>query len=281
VRLVLSRKGFDSSTGRVPSPILEGGTLLPLPIPSRSSPVTYGEISVRGRPLARIVRDLTPARRKVEAHFGAHLDPDLDRASLPRRRGWRPLFGQCDAAQGVLESHGVGPGDLFLFFGWFRRAEEREGVYRYGRGAENLHVLFGWLQVGKVIRVGEDPVPAWAAYHPHFDGVPRRKNTLYVARRRLRLGGEELAFPGGGLFGQLRPELRLTAPGAGRSVWRLPGWFHPGEDRPPLGAHGNRERWSREGGFTRLATVPRGQEFVLDLDAYPEAHTWLRSLLSG
>ena len=36
MRVILSRKGFDSQYGGMPSPILPDGTLLSLPIPSKT-----------------------------------------------------------------------------------------------------------------------------------------------------------------------------------------------------------------------------------------------------
>ena len=76
--------------------------------------------------------------------------------------------------------------------------------------------------------------------------------------------------------------LRLTAPGASRSVWRLPDWFYPSGGRPPLGSHArNLERWSRTEDGTLLRSVPRGQEFVLDGDFYPEAEPWARGLIAA
>jgi Nucleotide modification associated domain 3 len=43
MKLILSRKGFDSAYGGVPSPILPDGTLCPLPIPSNEAPCLKGE----------------------------------------------------------------------------------------------------------------------------------------------------------------------------------------------------------------------------------------------
>lgn len=255
-RIVLSRKGFDSSSGGRANPILDDGTMMPLPIPDRASPIRYGDVRLHGYDLGALLADLTGDERWPG--WGAHLDPDLVRSAYPRRPGWRPLFGQAGAAQGHLENHGVGPGDLFLFFGWFRR------------GREDLHALWGWLYVDRVIRIGEDPVPAWAAYHPHCFG-DRPKNTLYVARRG----------PGGaGVFRHYDESLRLTAPGATRSRWRLPGWFAPRDGASPLSAHGLK-RWSTAGGWSRLESVPRGQEFVLDAKRWPEAIGWARDLIDG
>lgn len=73
MKLILSRKGFDSSAGGVPSPILPDGRLLALPIPDAASTIRYADISFDGAPLSRLVEPLT--RGKITAEHGAHLDP--------------------------------------------------------------------------------------------------------------------------------------------------------------------------------------------------------------
>ncbi|HLX05396.1 MAG TPA: hypothetical protein VKR28_07665, partial [Candidatus Binatus sp.] len=150
MKLILSRKGFDSANGGCPSPILDG-RLCSLPIPDAGAPTTYADIATfRGSPVARVVEDLT--RGRIRQSDGAHLDPDLRRDSIARARGWRPIFGQAAAAQSHLARHEVGCGDLFLFFGCFRQAEKVGGEFRFVRDAPKLHVIFGWLQVGGVSR---------------------------------------------------------------------------------------------------------------------------------
>ena len=44
MRLILSRKGSDTSFGSVPSPIFPDGRMVSLPIPDKSSSVTCGDI---------------------------------------------------------------------------------------------------------------------------------------------------------------------------------------------------------------------------------------------
>jgi hypothetical protein len=192
------------------------------------------------------------------------------------------VFGQCDAAQSHLARHGVGPGDLFLFFGWFRAVERVNGEWRYVPGAADVHAIFGWLQVDEVVAVGEAQLRAhpWLAYHPHCHGSFGANNTIYTARPRLALGEEALALPGAGAVAAFHPARRLTAPGAmRRSEWRLPPWCFPRGGVTPLSYH-QHVRWSRAGDSVTLTSVPRGQEFVLDTAAYPEALAWARELLA-
>jgi hypothetical protein len=287
MRIVLSRKGFDSSAGKVASPIFDDGAMISLPIPERGSGTTYGEVSTRRGGLGELVEQLTLGEVPHTHHV--HLDPDLEAEARERAPGWRPLFGQVDAAQTVLARNGVGVGDLFLFFGWFREIEATARGLRYRRGAPDQHVLFGWLQVGAVLDPRRDAVPVWARSHPHVHVSERMNNTLYVASERLELpdgpvhapDGSRQPTSGAGVFTHFRDALRLTARGASRSHWSLPAWFEPRDERPPLGYHDDSARWQRDGERVRLASVARGQEFVLDAAHYPEATGWLRELFAA
>jgi hypothetical protein len=279
MKLILSRKGFDSAHGGCPSPILDGQLLCSLPIPDAGAPTPYGKISsFNGSAIAQIVEDLTDGR--VGRSDGAHLDPDLRRDAIARAAGWRPIFGQAAAAQSHLARHEIGRGDLFLFFGCFRRAEEVGGTFRFVRSAPKLHVIFGWLQVGRVIRA-TDSVAAefpWADRHPHLAAPDRYKNnTLYFASDRLSSIG--INTSGAGTFDRLGPELILsqTDPYINCSTWRLPRWFVPG-GRAPLSYHSKPARWTDCATSVRVQSAYPGQEFVLDVDQYPEARAWLRSI---
>ncbi len=283
MRIILSRKGFDSSSGGCPSPILPDGRLLPLPIPDPRSSIRYDAIHWQGHNLGNIVSDLTGGR--LGPSDTAHLDPDLNPASLPRGPGWRPLLGQTGAAQGHLRRHAVGRGDIFLFFGLFRQTRWEGGRLRWQTDAPRRHLIWGWLQVDDCVKVDDcaaDELP-WARYHPHFRIGQDANNTLYLARPELCLpGAAEPEAAGAGLFHSHGPDLALTAPNARLpSDWALPPWFHPGKDRRPLTYHSRPDRWRKAAGSTRLRAVARGQEFILDTDDYPEASGWLKGLLGG
>lgn len=107
MRLILSRKGFDSSAGGCPSPVLPDGSLCVLPIPDAQSRIRYSEVVFEERRLGKIARDLTGGR--IRGGHGAHLDPDLVADAYPRENGWRPLLGQTGSAQGHLRNQGLSP----------------------------------------------------------------------------------------------------------------------------------------------------------------------------
>jgi len=287
MQIIFSRKGFDSQYGGVASPIFPDGTMYSLPIPVARDPHHLGELRPGGRDLTSIVADLT--RGRVVAATPVHLDPDLDASAVARPQGWRPAFGQTDAAQAHLKNQGVGPGDLFLFFGWFRDVESVAGVWRYKRGAPDIHALFGWLQVDECVAVGQNARPTlqrypWLAGHPHTVGAASyssSNNSIYIGRESLHLAGTPIELPGAGVLTRFRRELRLTAHGRTRSWWHLPRWFHPHAGCAPLSYHADPKRWSLEADATILRIVDKGQEFVLDTKHYPDAAAWVAKLLGG
>jgi hypothetical protein len=289
LRLILSRKGFDSENGGVASPILPpDDTLLSLPITEerKESAIRYGDLNCCGINVGRIVSDLTKGGVRADAR--AHLDPDLNRDLYhPRSAGWRPVFGQVDAAQSHLRRHGVTIGDLFLFFGWFRRVELYENDrYRFARNAPDLHVIYGWLQVGEIVPVNDahSRAPEWVVgYHPHFCGERSDNNTVYISSEKLTIPGVKRDIPGGGTFRRFHPDLQLTAQWSrSRSLWRLPRWFYPMEHRRPLSYHSNpkSKRWMLCDDCAILRSASRGQEFVLDVVQYPEAVAWINKLMT-
>ncbi len=281
MKLILSRKGFDSSSGGVPSPVFPDGRMLSLPIPDKRSVVTYTDLSYDGDTLGPLVVQLT--RGRIAAHYGAHIDPDLVTDRFPRQSGWRPIFGQTGPAQSHLRNAGVGAGDLFLFFGLFRLIEKRGGAYSWARGSRPFHAIWGWLQVDEALSVPNLSVDnyEWAAYHPHFRRDREPNNVIYLARRRLQIAGQQKTrLPGAGVFPKYSPTRELTAAhGENPSTWQLPAWFHPTPKRTPLTYHSDMARWHKQGAETVLRSVARGQEFVLDIEEYPEALGWACDLI--
>ncbi len=281
MKIILSRKGVDSSAGGFASPVFPDGQMISIPIPDKRSNVRYRDLIAadNNRSVGKLVRDLSNSKLNTAAKV--HVDPDLNRDSLDRDSNWQPLFGQCGAAQTHLHSLNVGHGDLFLFFGWFRRVEWHKRRWRYMTGAPDEHVLFGWLQIDSVEPVEnimQSEELTWMRYHPHCLADFAGSNVIYTASKHLSWSRKKL--PGAGLFKCYRDELRLTQPGATRSHWQLPRWMHPQDRHTSLSYHADIKRWQRTDKFALLRSAARGQEFVLDLADYPEGVKWVRSLLA-
>jgi hypothetical protein len=270
LKLVLSRKGFDAQYGGVPSPIFPDGRIFSLPIPAAGERLTFADLHVNGLSIGSLVSVLTNG--KVTPQHTVHLDPDVNRILLQRNHDWLPAFGQTAGAQGHLSNEGVGVGDLFIFYGWFRAVEPFGGGFRYKPGAPDLHVAFGWLRVAEVISVGANTKGAAAKYphlrdHPHFHGDKwSHRNTVYVGKDA-------------GVFEHISDHRILTMPGRTRSYWRLPRSFYPA-GRKALSYHQASDRWQlQQDGTVGLQTVAKGQEFVLDLNAYPAVQDWTARVL--
>jgi hypothetical protein len=259
MKIILSRKGFDSSLGGYPNPILPDGKMVSLPIPSEDNfrysdllveaRLTYYDLMKQLRPYVKIGQEWQVLNKETNCH----LDPDIYRNIIQRRSGWRPCFGQIGAAQSHLEKLGVYEGDLFLFFGWFRKIRNRNGKLEFDPNERGVHALFGYLQIDKILKItNETKVPKWIEYHPH-NSENRRKyetNTIYVAKECLSWNRQ---LPGAGTF-KFNRNIVLTKDGLTRSKWCLPEFFKVAE----ISFH-NTDSW-KDGYFQSAA---RGQEFVI------------------
>jgi hypothetical protein len=208
MRVIFSRKGFDSSAGKAPSPIIDSEPIS-LPIPTgRRSETTYGLAG-----FGQIVEEITKGR--IGSGDLCHEDPVFSKG--------RWAFGQTGAAQTHLETNSVGVGDVFLFFGLFSLRD----------GRDRHHRIFGYMQVDEVRRLGSRPSQSdkpkgFARRHPHTIGEWEENNTLYLGS--------------GAKARTAHPALRLTKPGAAVSIWTIPEWLKAAG----LTYHSNPARWTDE-----------------------------------
>jgi hypothetical protein len=277
MKIILSRKGFDSSSGGVPSPIFQDGKMLSLPIPSKKSSIKYKDVRWEHDNLGNIVEQLT--NNKIKSNYLAHLDPDINPPSIKRANGWTPLFGQVSAAQGHLSNQSICKGDLFLFFGLFRNVITTNNRYCYDPKTLPKHVIWGWLQIEDIIKIDtcDRKKLKWALYHPHFHREEDHTNTLYVASKYLSINRLRHKIPGAGVFKYFHQRLQLTQNKSKNvSSWQLPGWFYPDNGKPPLTYHLDKKRWTKMGNDVILNTVGKGQEFVLDCSFYEQSEKWLK-----
>lgn len=206
MKVILSRKGFDSSNGGIPSPIFPDGTMLSMPIPSTYGR-PYSEMYYKKKSYEIILSDLG---YKGKIHSG-HLDPDIRPGVYSvYSELWKPLFGQVLQAQGVLRNRGVTIGDLFLFFGTFRDVDNN---LHFITNKQPKHVLFGYFQVGEIIT---DPSEITKfTWHPHAQMTGLTNNTIYVSSKNLSFN---MKLPGTGVF-DYQEELVLTKEGKKWYIW--------------------------------------------------------------
>lgn len=271
MRIIFSRKGFDSASGGCPSPVIDG-IPLSLPIPSRQpTDITFADLQ---GPHASLVADLTSGRLSGDSF--CHLDPDIDHSLRPRSPEWRGAFGQAGAALSHLERQGTGPGDLFLFWGSFR--DVKRHADRWCFTGPTRHIIFAWLQVQSVHRLdraGPGNLAAchpWLAAHPHMHPDWSGTNVLYLASPRLSLPGPDRIVPG---WGVLRRGHVLTAAGALPSRWSVPSWLHLSNGGAGMTYHPP-SRWFPDG---TVQCVGRGQEFVTHPRDPAEAAAWACGIL--
>ncbi len=275
MKIILSRKGFDSGYGGYPSPILPDGRLVSLPIPYTSESIKYSDLMIdENRTYYDLMKDLNMKIRydhewhKLCSNTTCHCDPDLNSSILKRSNHWKPAFGQNIQSQSHLRNEGVGKGDLFLFFGWFRQTVLRNGLLMFEKSAPDLHIIFGYLQVEDVIPIGEkSTVPDHIKMHPHATNADLKKsvtNTVYLGKNHLSWDKNR---PGAGVF-NFADKFVLTKDGEPRSRWNLPLFFKDVR----ISRH-SEKHWSKDGYFQSVAI---GQEFVIEDNEKVEA--WAKSL---
>ncbi|MDR2542843.1 MAG: hypothetical protein LBC80_05265 [Treponema sp.] len=261
MRIIFSRKGFDSTSGRIPSPLLPDNTLLSLPIPETDNrhvrELHYSDLKYNGTTYSEIIDSLG----QLPDAF-CHLDPDL-RYDIRKRKepesSWRALFGQKGSVQSLLSNAGVGKGDIFLFFGLFLEADNN---FNYTKPrTKKKHCIWSYFQVDELLD-DEKKFKKYAAEHkdavkhPHAKGWDRR-NCIYVAKEKNSLNQK---IPGWGLLKNksIDPNYSvvLTEEGNPCSYWKLPDFF--GGERFYIN-----QEIAADGTFRNSG---RGQEFVIDTD---------------
>ncbi|APE27770.1 hypothetical protein [Aurantiacibacter gangjinensis] len=215
MKIVFSRKGFDSSAGGGPSPIVDGRPIsLPIPASGALSRTTYGELGL-GEHAA------SASRGRLGADSLCHHDPMfLDDG--------RAILGQCSAAQTHLERQGVGEGDVFLFFGLFREGK-----------TPPHHRIFAFLKVEEMLPLATASPKRIDALRdlgmPHAIGMHAANDVAWIGRGRTATRASD--------------RLRLTVPEGPPSLWRIPPWLA----ETGLSYHDRPSRWERAGRLQSVA----------------------------
>ncbi len=216
MKVILSRKGFDSVNGGIVSPILEDGTMISFPIPSNDSS-SYNDLKYNGILYSKILSDL-----HYKGGQFCHVDPDLDQGRISKEiDGWEPAFGQIDSSATYLKNIGIKEGDLFLFFGNFHHVSYANGSFKYIKKSgdfykdNDLQVIWGYLQVGKVIDNPMEQKSFW--WHPHSNEkrIENKTNLIFTASKNLSFDPSK---PGAGLLSYDKKRV-LTLENGNKATW--------------------------------------------------------------
>jgi len=278
IKIILSRKGFDSQNGGCPSPIFDQKTLLSLPIPSSEDALTYNDLHYKDLTYA----ELLPQLCSTASQEHCHLDPDLTKRNpYVDDKDWEPAFGQVGARQGYL-SNKVKEGDIFLFFGSFRGVKKEGKTYRFykksdfdlwGEGTlpnfykySELHVIYGYMQVGKVLKKKEE-IEKYK-WHPHASEfyLNKRNNVLYIPTDKLSFLPN---LPGCGIL-DFRLDRVLTAEDHSKAIWTTYEWLKPEN------VYSKRHNSAKDQNFLYYAGI--WQELVLKESK--DALAWAKRLIS-
>ena len=290
MKVILSRKGLDSEYGGIPSPIIEteDGKLryFPIPIPRKKSDVKYSDLTLFDDYTVSDFLEDVPLKSKKEA--ACHLDPDLRKTYLKNRpNGWQRAFGQSRAAQGHLRRQGVGKGDVFVFFGWFQFAVNKNGMFQFIKNPnypKGFHAIYGYLQVDDITDPQTDKIPSWLVDHPHVKDKDNeiyrgKNNVVYTSTDSFYYKNKRIDRKGSSLF-TFSDDLILTQKGQKRRTqWKLPSIFHPHNGIQM--SYNPAKNWERGTEKALLRSTSRGQEFVIKADPDLKVEEWCFDLIAS
>src|SRR5690625_1556064 len=102
-KIILSRKGFDSSAGGKPSPVYND-KFIPFQIPRADTGMFYKDMTFENETdYLSVMKDLG-----INQFSECHLDPDLIKDVISDRPDhWRPIFGQSGLAESSLRKEKI------------------------------------------------------------------------------------------------------------------------------------------------------------------------------
>lgn len=277
LKVILSRKGFDSKAGGHPNAhFVDNDRLLVLPIPEdyKSNNINTGRTytDLRFNDQLSYLDIMNQLGLNGFENKYVHLDPDVNHRIVNRHPDWKGLFGQSRQSQVHLQNKGVEKGDLFLFFGWFCDVINTDKGYKYVQGTDR-HIIWGYLQVDEIERIDRSRYyQKWKFDHPHYFYRNRENNTAYIAREFLSFTPSK---PGYGVF-SFNEKLVLTAPNNKRSIWKLPQFFHP-QFGTLMSYHEDKTKWAMHNDHCILQSAGRGQEFVIE--GNEQVEQWAKDII--
>ena len=261
MKLILSRKGLDSSAGGYPSLIFPDGTLFSIPIPDKKTSIAYSDLnfSYNGKPIQKILNDLT--NKKIKSgrkhfcdyqtdKFKCHYDPMF----IDFKNDSYIVLGQEGTNASHLINQDVKERDIFLFWGWFKEVEKVNGKWRYKKNAPDIHLIWSYMEVEKRLIVKDNKEEILKDYpflakHPHIEVKRKNPNVIFLSKKFKKL--------------KFHKNIVLTdiENYKGRSYWKLPKFFNQPQAFSYL-----KNFMQINDEYVSVQSPNRGQEFILNLE---------------
>lgn len=275
MKIIFSRKGFDSSDGGSPSIILpDEKTMISFPIPVHGLEEGDAPENILYKNENKTLKDYLD-ELKIRSDSKYHVDPEIQNLSVNKsesffKRGYG-TFGQCSSAAGHLFNNDIKPHSisekdpaLFLFFGLFSKTRiNDEGLLV--RDGKSFHCFFGYLKATEAIIVS-DSIPNDMKTHPHYRN---RNHKEYIK------GGKNVIYRGAefGVF-KYSDKLRLTVENSDKVTnWAIPDCIKA------MTYNNNRiKNGKKENNKIIINSASRGQEFVITDSDEEKMKDWLNNL---
>lgn len=278
MKVIFSRKGFDSSYGGFPSVILPsemGNKMISFPIPETNS----NRAGKKADELCFVLHDgnslslkdifeqlgitdkiNVPSEPKSKGLENTvfHFDPEVQEIEDGRTY---VAFGQRGAASSHLLSNGINAGDVFLFFGTFKKTLLENGKITYDSAIHEIQAIWGYMIVDDIIHVNNIEESQFAKY-------PDIGTHLHYVNRKSEVGENIIIC--GKHFGTFDydDKYRLTKLGYKKSFWELPDIFR----------YTDIAYCGRVENPARFKSADIGQEFVVSNLNESKMIDWLKSL---
>jgi len=281
MRIILSRKGFDSSYGSHPSIILPDNKMISFPIP-----VTQPEIGIAaedilyvelGKTLDELLHELN-----IKNHYAYHVDPEIQNIKIADKvsffdRGYGTL-GQSGAAASHLANNHISSIEIsknepavFIFFGLFSKTKRENGKLKYD--GKPFHAIFGYVIADEAVKVStiSDTVHPELKSHLHYINqfeANKKKDEYIKHDRNIIFKGKQF-----GTF-KYSEDLRLTVNDSDRTTrWGTPDFIKSmtyNKKRIDDGVRSNNKIF--------FDAASRGQEFIITEFETEKMKRWLKNL---
>ena len=283
MKVIFSRKGFDSSYGGFPSIILPKemeSKMISFPIPETNTEILENGEKAKGLKAEEInfilkqkkisLKELfeqlgiaekinipSTSARKGLNNTVFHFDPELQ--TVENMRSYA-AFGQSDKASSHLLSHGLQAGDVFLFFGSFKKTFLENNRITYDSAMYDIHAIWGYMIVDDIVHVKN--------IDESLNKYPDIKSHLHYQNKGFEKGENIIIC--GSRFGTFNYEdkYRLTKLGYSKTIWELPDFFK--------GA--NISYCNTVTDPSRFKSAEIGQEFVVTNFDEVKMKNWLNTL---